>query len=159
MSEVRVRQALSEDCDAVAAMVQRLAALFGVRSGTTGAILRHEAFGLRPTIEILVAEAEGKLVGYLVHQDTFSTYRGANGLFVVDLFVEPDRRNDRLGQRLMAAAARAAQAKGARFIRLDLDASNEAGGRFYARMGFRTLEHDRFLVLDEPELARLRDGG
>ncbi|QEN88366.1 GNAT family N-acetyltransferase [Labrys sp. KNU-23] len=148
---MRIRPATPQDCDAVAAMVGELAALFGVKAGTTGDILRAEACGEAPRIGIVVAEAaEGELAGYLVHQDSFSTWRGANGIFVVDLYVAPQWRNDRIGIRLLAEAARRGHRRGARFMRLDLDAGNEAGLRFYRRHGFRTLDHDRFLVLDEP---------
>ncbi|MDT3378715.1 GNAT family N-acetyltransferase [Labrys neptuniae] len=148
---MRIRPATPEDCDAIAAMVGELAALFGVAAGTTGDILRAEAFGAVPRIGIAVAEAsQGVLAGYLVHQDSFSTWRGANGVFVVDLYVAPQWRNDRIGIRLLAEVARRGRQRGARFMRLDLDAGNEAGLRFYRRHGFRTLDHDRFLVLDEP---------
>ena len=148
---MRIRPATPEDCDAVAAMVGELAALFGVKVGTTGDILRAEAFGAIPSIGIVVAEPpEGGLAGYLVHQDSFSTWRGANGVFVVDLYVAPQRRNEHIGIQLLAEAARRGRDRGARFMRLDLDAGNEAGLRFYRRHGFRTLDHDRFLVLDEP---------
>ena len=131
-------------------MVIELARVFGVKSGTTADFLREGAFGARPTFDILVAESpSGDLAGYLIHQDTLSTWRGANGVFIVDLFVHPDWRHDGVGIKLMQAAARAGVAKGARFMRLDIDESNYAGRRFYERQGFRPLEHDRFLVLDE----------
>ena len=151
-----VRPARPGDCEAVAAMVTELAGLFGVRSGTTADVLRMEAFGPRSSIAILVAEEDdGGLAGYLVHQDIFSTWRGAAGVFVVDLFVRPERRNDRLGVRLLQEAARLGRARGARFMRLDIDEGNLAGKRFYQRLGFRPLEHDRFLVLDETALRAL----
>ena len=159
MDDLEIRPARPEDCEAVAAMVLRLAALFGVKSGTTGEALRHEAFGPRPTIGILVATAGDALAGYLVHQDTFSTWRGVNGLFVVDLFVEPERRRDGIGLKLLQAAARAGAAQGARFLRLDLDESNEGARRFYRRLGFRELAHDRFFVLDEPGVLKLAAEG
>jgi GNAT superfamily N-acetyltransferase len=153
---MKIRAAEPGDCAAVADMVTALAALFDVRSGTTAEILHHEAFGPRPTIGIVVAEApDGRLAGYLVHQDTFSTWRGANGVFVVDLFVQPEWRNDGIGIKLMAEAARLGIARGARFMRLDINADNEAGRRFYVRQGFRPLDHERFMVLDEPGLRNL----
>ncbi len=145
-----IRPAEPRDCEAVSDMVIDLAALFGVRSCTTPDALRKEAFGPRPTIGMVVAETpDGALAGYLVHQDTFSTWRGANGVFVVDLFVRPQWRNNGIGIRLMAEAARQGRAKGARFMRLDINEDNAAGLRFYERHGFRPLEHERFLVLDE----------
>ena len=151
-----IRSARPEDCEAVADMVIDLAALFGVSSGTTAEGLRAEAFGARPTIGILVAEApEGALAGYLVHQDTYSTWRGANSVFVVDLFVGPQWRNDGIGVRLMAEAARRGVAKGARFMRLDINGDNAGGKRFYERYGFRALQHEEFMVLDEPGFRAL----
>ncbi|WP_413990212.1 N-acetyltransferase family protein [Labrys okinawensis] len=153
---MRIRPAKPEDCEVVADMVVDLAALFGVTAGITAEGLRVEAFGARPTISLLVAEApDGALAGYLVHQDTYSTWRGANGVFVVDLFVRPQWRNDGIGIRLMAEAARRGVAKGARFMRLDINEDNEGGKRFYERYGFRPLDHERFMVLDEPGLRAL----
>ncbi|GLS17687.1 GCN5 family N-acetyltransferase [Labrys miyagiensis] len=153
---MRIRPARPEDCEAVVDMVVDFAALFGVTAGTTAEGLRVEAFGSRPTISLLVAEApDGTLAGYLVHQDTYSTWRGANGVFVVDLFVKPQWRNDGIGIKLMAEAARQGAAKGARFMRLDISEGNEGGRRFYERYGFRPLDHERFMVLDEPGLRAL----
>jgi GNAT superfamily N-acetyltransferase len=153
---MRIRQARPEDCEAVADMVIDLAALFGVAAGATAEGLRLEAFGARPTIEILVAEApDGTLASYLIHQDTYSTWRGANGVFVVDLFVKPQWRNEGLGIRLMAEAARRGLSKGARFMRLDISEENEGGKRFYERYGFRPLDRERFMVLDEQGLRAL----
>ncbi|CAM5776003.1 GCN5 family N-acetyltransferase [Labrys miyagiensis] len=151
-----IRPARPEDCEAVADMVVDLAALFGVSSGTSAEGLRTEAFGARPTIEILVAEASDEaLAAYLIHQDTYSTWRGANGVFVIDLFVRPQWRNEGIGIRLMAEAARRGAAKGARFMRLDISVGNTGGKRFYERYGFRALEHERFMVLDEAGLRAL----
>jgi ribosomal protein S18 acetylase RimI-like enzyme len=151
-----IRSARPEDCEVVAGMVVDLAALFGISSGTTAEGLRAEAFGARPSIEIVVAEAPDRtLAGYLVHQDTYSTWRGANGVFVVDLFVRPYWRNDGTGVKLMSEAARRGVAKGARFMRLDVNADNAGAQRFYERFGFRMLGHEQFMVLDEPGLQAL----
>jgi len=84
-----IRPARPADCDAVTAMVHALARHAGVDSGTTPETLMREAFGARPTISILVVEEAGRLIGFLIHQDTFSTWRGRNGLFVVDFMSRP----------------------------------------------------------------------
>jgi ribosomal protein S18 acetylase RimI-like enzyme len=155
MSGVVIRPATADDCDAVAAMVIALAALHDVRSGTTPDGLREAAFGARPTIEILVAEIGGRLVGYLIHQDTYSTWRGVNGLFVVDLFVDPALRGRRIGESLMAAAAKRGIEKDAHFMRLDIDADNDGGARFYQRLGFEERSHDRNRVAEEQTMRAL----
>lgn len=155
MSTVVVRAAEPADCEAVAAMVVALAALHDVASGTTAQGLGEAAFGVRPTIEILVATIDGQLVGYLIHQDTYSTWRGVNGLFVVDLYVDPVWRGRRIGEALMSAAARRGLEKDARFMRLDIDADNAAGARFYERLGFTERSHDRNRAAEETAMRAM----
>jgi ribosomal protein S18 acetylase RimI-like enzyme len=153
---LRIRSAAPEDCDGVAAMVRDLASLAGVLAGTTAAILAREAFGERPTIAILVAEDGPDLAGFLIHQDTFSTWRGANGVFVVDFFVRAERRGEGIGLALMAEAARRGRAAGARFMRLDVERHNAAALRLYERLGFREVDHS-FQMIEEDGLRRLAE--
>jgi ribosomal protein S18 acetylase RimI-like enzyme len=156
---MRIRDAAPCDCEGVAAMVQELASLAGVAAGTSAAILRQEAFGERPTIAILVAEDEAGLAGCLIHQDTFSTWRGANGVFVVDFFVREDRRSEGVGRALIAAAARQGRSRGARFMRLDVERHNESALRLYERLGFHEIDHS-FQMLEEKGMRALaRDAG
>jgi ribosomal protein S18 acetylase RimI-like enzyme len=135
-------------------MVQELASLAGIAAGTTAAILRREGFGERSTIAILVAEDGAGLAGCLIHQDTFSTWRGANGVFVVDFFVREDRRGEGVGRSLIAEAARQGRSRGARFMRLDVERHNEAALRLYERLGFREVDHS-FQMLEEEEMHAL----
>jgi ribosomal protein S18 acetylase RimI-like enzyme len=152
-----IRSAAPEDCDGVAAMVRDLASLAGVVAGTTASILTREAFGERPTIAILVAEDGPGLAGFLIHQDTFSTWRGTNGVFVVDFFVREERRGEGIGHALIAEAARRGRAGGARFMRLDVERHNAAALRLYERLGFREVDHS-FQMLEEDGLRRLAEG-
>jgi ribosomal protein S18 acetylase RimI-like enzyme len=156
MSPVKVRPGRPEDCAGIAAMVQDLARIAHVEAGVTGEILAHEAFGPRPTIALLVAEDDGNLLGCLVHQDTFSTWRGANGVFVVDLFVREGQRGRGIGVDLMRAVARFGIERGARFMRLDVEAGNDGAIRFYRRLGFRHVEH-RFEVMEAAAMLRLAE--
>jgi ribosomal protein S18 acetylase RimI-like enzyme len=158
MSAVRVRLGRPEDCAGVATMVQDLARIANVEAGVTGEILAREAFGPRPTIALLVAEDEWQLLGCLVHQDTFSTWRGANGVFVVDLFVREGQRGRGIGLDLMRAAARLGIDRGARFMRLDVEPDNVGAIRFYRRLGFRPVDH-RFEMMEAAGMIRLAEPG
>jgi ribosomal protein S18 acetylase RimI-like enzyme len=156
MTLVRVRPGRPEDCAAVAAMVQDLARIAHVEAGVTGEILAREAFGPQPTIALIVAEDEWGLLGCLVHQDTFSTWRGANGVFVVDLFVRDGQRGKGIGLDLIRAAARIGIERGARFMRLDVEPDNDGAIRFYRRLGFRPVDH-RFELLEAADMVRLAE--
>jgi ribosomal protein S18 acetylase RimI-like enzyme len=156
MSAVLVRPGRPEDCGAIATMVKDLARIAHVEAGVTGEILAREAFGPRPTIALLVAEDGWGLLGCLVHQDTFSTWRGANGVFVVDLFVREGQRGRGIGLDLLRAAARLGIERGARFMRLDVEPANDGAIRFYHRLGFRPVEH-RFEMMEAAEMIRLAE--
>ena len=68
-------------------------------------------------IDVVVADDGGTLVGACLGLMTFSTWRGAPGLYVVDLFVLPEARGRNVGLDLLRASARRFAARGAQLIR------------------------------------------
>ena len=80
---------------------------------------------------------------------TFSTWRGARGLYVVDLFVLPEARGRRLGESLLRLSAERAASRGAQFIKLEVDETNTGAERFYARLGFTKKTEDRLHILEQ----------
>lgn len=152
-----IRLARPEDCDAIAAMVRRLAA--DTRQTTipkaTGDDLRAEAFGPASILTLLVADRDGLLVGALIGSTIYSTWRAGRGMYVVDLFVDPDHRGDRLGERLVVAAARQARSAGGVFVKLEVVAGNDRAKRFYRRLGFEAVEGDENFVLKDDRFAAL----
>ena len=85
---------------------------------------------------------------------TYSTWRGARGLYVVDLFVLPEARGRNVGLDLLRCSARRFAARGAQFIKLEVDQSNTGAQRFYARLGFRKKSEDRLHILEQDELQK-----
>ena len=77
----------------------------------------------------------------------FSTWIGAPGLYVIDIFVLPGFRGGQLGRKLLAAAARHGRELGCRFIRLDVDHRNSGAEKFYAQLGFSKRAGDSIFVL------------
>ncbi len=110
--------------------------------------------GNRDIIDIAVAEQEERLVGACLTLMTFSTWRNAKGLYVVDLFVEPQARGQKAGVHLLKFAAARGMARGARFIKLEVDHTNQQAAHFYQRLGFLRKDQDRLFVL-EPEKFEL----
>jgi ribosomal protein S18 acetylase RimI-like enzyme len=107
----------------------------------------------RDLVTITVAEENGMLLGACLSLMTFSTFRGSKGMYVVDLFVNATARNRNIGHKLLQAAARSAVAKGATFIKLEVDVTNEGGARFYERIGFKKKPEDRLFILDQDGLT------
>lgn len=99
-------------------------------------------------VSVMVAEHRGSLCGACLSLETYSTFRAERGMYVVDLFVSGELRGQSIGQKLLAAAARVAAGKGARFVKLEVDVTNTAGAHFYDRLGFVRKHDDRLFFLE-----------
>jgi ribosomal protein S18 acetylase RimI-like enzyme len=152
---MRARPMLEEECEAVAAMVHGLArdTGAGLVPAVDAAALRANACGSAPLIDVVVAEIDGRLAGACLGLITFSTWRGVRGLYVVDLFVEPAQRGRGVGESLLREATRRAAAKGARFVKLEVDSANSGAARFYDRLDFSRKDGDRLFILETREFS------
>ena len=105
----------------------------------------HEELGAAGR-RYLVVEEGGAIVGYggllVVGEDTH----------VVTLAVAPDRRERRLGTRLMLALVEEALAAGSSHLTLEVRVSNQAAQRLYRRFGFETVGLRRHYYRDEDAL-------
>ena len=146
----RLRPMRKGEAEAVAAMVRDLARDTG--AATVPKLTAEKLTAARELIEVLVAEENGRLLGACLGLMTFSTWRGAPGLYVVDLFVLPEARRRSVGEALLRAAARRFAKRGAEFIKLEVDETNTGAERFYARLGFTKKTEDRLHVLEQDSL-------
>jgi GNAT superfamily N-acetyltransferase len=99
--------------------------------------LRARLFGDAPRVFAHVAEQDGRVVGIVVWFVTFSTWTGRHGIYLEDLFVDPEARGGGVARRLMAALAAEAVAQG--YARMDwtvLDWNGPAKA-VYRRLGGR----------------------
>jgi ribosomal protein S18 acetylase RimI-like enzyme len=149
---VRIRSMRSSEADAVAGFVHGLAndLSLGVTPKLTGTALL-EANDL---VAVTVAEADGRLCGACLSLMTYSTFRAAKGMYVVDLFVPAEMRGQELGQKILRHAAGEAARRGAQFIKLEVDTTNAGAARFYERLGFARKDEDRLFVLESQGLQR-----
>lgn len=131
--------------DAVAAMVRALPKDLGqtVSPKITGESLRQA----KDLVRVTVAEDSGLLLGCCVWMPVFSTWRGAKGVYVCDLYVMSHARGRRIGERILKGVAREAKALGATYLRLEVDEGNPRAAEFYQRLGFakKLSEQNHFL--------------
>jgi GNAT superfamily N-acetyltransferase len=74
----------------------------------TEALLRRHGFGPRRIFETILAERDGRAVGFALYFFTFSTFKARPTLYLEDLFVRPEERGRGVGRRLLVALARIA---------------------------------------------------
>ena len=121
--ETHVRFARPEDVETIIAFVRGLA-VFERESPdrvhlTPEAVLR-DGFGERPVFEALIAEQEGRAVGFALFFPNYSTWEGRPGLYVEDLFVAEEARGSGVGRALLGALARIAHDRDWRRIDLSV---------------------------------------
>lgn len=68
--------------------------------------LREAMFGDGPTVHGHIVEVDGQVAAGALWFYNFSTWDGVAGIYLEDLFVRPQFRRRRLGQRLLATLAR-----------------------------------------------------
>ena len=88
------------------------------------------------TADCRVAEIEGKVVGYAAVLFRAGTLVAR----IYSIAVDPAYRGRGVAQGLIASVERAAQARGARSLRLEVRASNRSALSLYERAGFTFLE-------------------
>ncbi len=92
-------------------------------------------FGDNRKVFCEIAELEGEPVGFALWFYTFSTFQGRHGIWLEDLFVEPEARGKGIGKALLAHLARRCIDEGlGRFEWWVLD-WNEPSIEFYKSQG------------------------
>ena len=114
-----------------------------------------------PSAHAVLALKGGKLCGAALFSPTFSTVRGAAGVYVSDLWVDASARGLGLGRRLLAAAAaHARDLWSADWLTLAVYDHSTASRRFYDRLGFAPQTGATVMKLGPDGLQRLmKDAG
>jgi GNAT superfamily N-acetyltransferase len=101
----------------------------------TESALAQTLFGAKPAAEVLLAEQDGRAVGFALFFQNYSTFLGKPGIYLEDLFVEPAQRGQGTGKQLLGALAKIAVERGCgRFEWAVLDWNTPAIG-FYEKLG------------------------
>ncbi|MFO1240307.1 MAG: GNAT family N-acetyltransferase [Sphingomonadaceae bacterium] len=121
------------------------------------ATLGQYLFGQRPMAEVIIGEINGEPKGFALFFHNFSTFEGKPGLYLEDLFVDPEARGSGLGKALLSRLARIALDRGcARFEWAVLD-WNEPAIAFYRSIGARPMDEWTVQRLDGEALRQLAE--
>ncbi|PZR51905.1 GNAT family N-acetyltransferase [Xylanimonas oleitrophica] len=140
-STPEIRPADRDDLVAVAALTAaaRAVAPLGVPAehATEDALLTHLSVYLASGGQVLVAEVDGQVVGFLLARTVGPHLFATESALVVDtLFVAPDARRRGVGHSLVSGAAALAGEAGAQHVYGVPPAGDRGMQRFLARLGF-----------------------
>jgi GNAT superfamily N-acetyltransferase len=132
-----IRPATSADTAAIARLIRGLAEYERLTHKLTldEDQLREHLFGQRPYAEVLLAEEAGRVVGFALFFHNYSTFKSNPGIYLEDLFVEPEHRGKGHGKALLRALASLAVERGCGRMDWCVLDWNEPAIRFYRSLG------------------------
>jgi GNAT superfamily N-acetyltransferase len=132
-----LRPATPADLPVIVALIRELAVFEHLEHlvAVTPDSLRPHLFGERPVAEALVGEVDGAVVAFALFFTNFSTFLGQPGLYLEDLYVQPEHRGRGLGKALLKHIGALALARGCGRFEWSVLDWNENAIRFYEKMG------------------------
>jgi len=146
-----------EDAAAVAEMARELAVAVGdAEPKLSASDLVRDGLGQERWFECMVAEVDGKLVGYVLMCKGFEAHTGKRRLWLGDLHVRAATRRNGIGTALMRAVAR--HALGCEAVVWDLWHMNALGGAFYRKLRAEEITDLAIMRLDRTALSAIASG-
>ena len=102
--------------------------------------LTESLFGDRPHAETLLAFLDDKPIGFCLFFHNYSTFLGKPGLYLEDLYIQPEYRNRGFGKVMLAHLAALAIERGCGRFEWSVLAWNEPSIAFYRKIGAEPLD-------------------
>lgn len=135
-----VRDAKPDDAAAIARLCAEFADYLEAlgepkpRSMSAAEVLR-DGFGDHAEFHAIVADYDGRVVGYLLHHPGYDVVRGGRIWIIIDLFVTADGRRAGVGRALMEHTREACRHAGTHALVWAVHSRNVAAIAFYERLG------------------------
>jgi GNAT superfamily N-acetyltransferase len=156
-SLVEIRPAKTDDVAIILGFIRALADYEKLTSMVvaTETLLTEHLFGPHPAAEVLIANLNGKPVGFALFFSSFSTFLARPGIYLEDLFILPEARSRGIGKALLKAVAKiAVQRNCGRLEWAVLDWNDPAIG-FYKKLGAVPMDEWTTMRVMGDELKKL----
>jgi len=97
--------------------------------------LLEDGFGPQPLFNALIAESDGIPAGFALYFSSYSTWTSRRGLFLEDLYVEPEFRRLGIARQIMAQLAQIAIESGGGCVNWLVLRNNAKATEFYRSLG------------------------
>jgi GNAT superfamily N-acetyltransferase len=151
-----IRPAVRADVPRILEFIRALAAYERAPDAVTATeeSLEREGFGPNPFYSCLIAEHDGRTAGYAIYFFSYSTWVGP-GIYLEDIFVEPEMRGLGIGKLLLERVAAIAVEQGCARLQWAVLDWNTPAIEFYRAMGGEFLDERRNVRVTGEALRRL----
>lgn len=142
MSNLEIKSATIEDVPLILSYIKKLAEyekLLEVVVATEDG-LREVLFGERRYAETVIAYSENEPVGFALFFHNFSTFVGKPGIYLEDLFVDPEHRGKGFGKALLAHLAKIAAERNCGRLEWAVLNWNQPSIEFYQSLGAKPMD-------------------
>jgi GNAT superfamily N-acetyltransferase len=152
-----IRPATPADIPQILAFIRALAAYEREPDAVTatGEDLLNHGFGPNPFYFCLIADHDGQPAGFAFYFFNYSTWKGRPGLYLEDLFVQPEYRGLGIGKALLERVAAVAVENGCPRLQWEVLDWNTPAIDFYRAMGAEFLDEWRNVRVSGDALKRL----
>jgi GNAT superfamily N-acetyltransferase len=154
---ITISPATREDVPRILAFIRSLAGYERAPEAVTAteADLERDGFGPHPFYFCLIADHDSRPAGFALYFFSYSTWLGRPGLYLEDIFVEPELRGRGIGKALLERVAAIAVEKGCPRLHWAVLDWNVPAIGFYRAMGAEFLDEWRNMRVSGEALARL----
>ena len=159
ISSISIRTANDKDIDTIFNFICELALYEKLRDDVTATpeILMDSLFVKRQA-EVIIAEENGRALGFALYFHNFSTFKGRACLYLEDIFVKEEQRGRGIGKMLFKRLAQIAIERGCeRFDWAVLD-WNKPSIEFYKSLGALPMDDWTVFRLTGDSLSRVAKG-
>ncbi|HMD76582.1 MAG TPA: GNAT family N-acetyltransferase [Terracidiphilus sp.] len=152
-----IRIATPADIPQILSFIRALAAYERAPDAVTAteAGLMRDGFGPNPFYSCLMAEHDGQPAGFALYFFNYSTWMGRPGLYLEDIYVQPEFRGLGIGKTLLQRVAAIAVEKNCPRLQWEVLDWNTPAIEFYRIMGAEFLDEWRNVRVSGEALRRL----
>jgi GNAT superfamily N-acetyltransferase len=137
MSDFTIREAVAGDAELILSFITKLAIYEKAENQVvaTPADIRKSLFGPNARAHALICLDQEVPIGYAVYFYNYSTWLGRNGMYLEDVYIDPEHRNGGGGTFLLRHLAGLAVQQGCGRLEWSVLDWNEPAIAFYRKMG------------------------
>lgn len=154
----KIRKAVASDTPVIFDLIKKLAVYEKLENDVVTSVeqLQDNIF-TKNFAKVLMAEEDGNPVGFALYFYNFSTFVGKPGIYLEDLFVEPEYRGKGYGKALLIELAKIAKAEDCGRLEWSVLDWNTPAIEFYQSLGAKPMDEWTVFRLDKNGISDLAE--